>query len=77
MLFAFDVLELDGTDLRQLPLIARKDSLRKALGTAQRIRPIGHFERDGVTLFQHAAQNGIEGIVSEAGGLPIQSRPLV
>ena len=37
MLFAFDLIELDGSDLRDLPLIERKRRLARLIGRARRI----------------------------------------
>ena len=73
VLYAFDVLELDGRDLRDLPLVQRKEALQKALARAERILPVGHFDRDGVSLFQLAAQNGIEGILAKRADSPYRA----
>jgi bifunctional non-homologous end joining protein LigD len=64
MLYAFDLLELDGVDLRGLPLVDRKKRLARLLGR----RRIGivlseHTDDDGATLFQQACRMGLEGIV--------------
>lgn len=66
-LYAFDVLELNGEDLRKEPLEKRKAKLEKILRKAdQGIRFNGHFEdEDGSTIFRHACKLGLEGIVSK------------
>ena len=46
MLFAFDLIEHDGVDLRDLPLIERKRRLAKLLGKSQR-RGIRFVASDG------------------------------
>ena len=46
VLFAFDLIEHDGDDLRDLPLIDRKRRLAKLIGKAK--RPV---TRDGQTAF--------------------------
>jgi hypothetical protein len=54
MLYAFDLLELDGQDLRQLPLLDRK--LGEAGGRASLgIVLSDHTDQDGTTIFQPAA----------------------
>lgn len=67
--FAFDLLYLDGWDLRRAPLKARKDLLRQLLDSSPEARgPIqfsDHVEGDGEGLFEQAAQLGLEGIVSK------------
>jgi bifunctional non-homologous end joining protein LigD len=73
VLYAFDLLELKGKDMRELPLIKRKKSLQKAIAPAKRILPVGHFERDGVTLFRLAAEKGIEGIVAKRADSPYRA----
>ena len=56
VLFAFDLIEHDGEDLRDLPLIERKRRLKKLLGRAKRrsIQFVEHLtEDDGPTVFRH------------------------
>jgi ATP-dependent DNA ligase len=63
--YAFDLLELDGTDLRREPLEVRKTTLASIL----RIRLNEHLAHDcGLTVFQHACQLDCEGIVSKRLG---------
>jgi bifunctional non-homologous end joining protein LigD len=73
VLYAFDLLEHKGKDLRERPLLKRKESLREAIATATRIRAVDHFVRDGITLFQLAAKNGIEGIVAKRADSPYKA----
>jgi bifunctional non-homologous end joining protein LigD len=66
MLYAFDLLELDGDDLRPRPLGERKARLAKLLAR----NPIAivfneHTDEDGATVFRHACKFGLEGIVSK------------
>jgi bifunctional non-homologous end joining protein LigD len=67
MLFAFDLIEHDGVDLRGLPLIDRKRRLARLLGKAKRraIRFVEHLTGDGPTVFRHVCGLGLEGIVSK------------
>jgi ATP-dependent DNA ligase len=69
VLCAFDLLELDGVDLRRLPLEQRKDRLAKLL----RNPPDGivlnaHYDGDGAKIFREACNLGCEGIVSKRRG---------
>jgi bifunctional non-homologous end joining protein LigD len=73
VLYAFDLLELKGQDLRERPLLKRKESLRKAIAKATRIRPVDHFVGDGITLFQLAAKNSIEGVVAKRADSPYKA----
>jgi ATP-dependent DNA ligase len=72
MLYAFDLLELDGEDLRGLPLGERKKRLaRRHVG----IVLSAHTAEDGATIFQQACKMGLEGIVSKRFSAPYRSGP--
>src|SRR5215469_8474034 len=72
----FDLLELDGVDLRPFPLERRKDQLRKLLlGCMAGIQFNEHLEDDGATVFAHACRLGCEGIVSKDRSRPYKSGP--
>jgi bifunctional non-homologous end joining protein LigD len=77
VLFAFDLIELDGDDLRDLPLIDRKRRLKKLLGRAKRraIRFNEHLAGDGPTVFEHVCRMGLEGVVSKRTDAPYRSGP--
>ncbi|WP_248114455.1 DNA ligase [Bradyrhizobium sp. 2S1] len=66
-LYAFDIIALDGDDLRKLPLHLRKTNLARIL--ARRIDGIhvAPFERGeiGPDLYRHACLMGLEGLVSK------------
>lgn len=65
---AFDVLHLSGRDLTKSPLEDRDAQLRELLeplGPAHPIKYTGHIVGDGAHVFEHAAQLGVEGIVSK------------
>jgi bifunctional non-homologous end joining protein LigD len=70
-LCAFDLLELDGEDLRREPIEVRKATLK---GLLRRARPgvayNRHFEVDGTIVFEQACALGCEGIVSKRLGSP-------
>ena len=77
MLYAFDLIEHDGDDLRDLPLIERKRRLAKLLGRAKRraIQFVEHLAGDGPTVFDHVCRMGLEGIVSKRVDAPYRSGP--
>jgi bifunctional non-homologous end joining protein LigD len=65
-LLAFDLLELDGIDLRALPLLDRKHRLRKLLARcSDGLQLVDHLTGDGAEIFAHACRLGLEGIVSK------------
>ncbi|MFZ0456950.1 MAG: DNA ligase [Rhodoplanes sp.] len=65
-LYAFDLIELNGDDLRREPLEVRKATLTSLLAKAcPGIRINEHIEADGPTVFAHACKMGLEGIVSK------------
>ncbi len=69
MLLAFDLLELDGEDLRRVPLEQRKRQLVKLVRRPQAGIVVNEvFEGDGDILFAHACKLGCEGIVSKRLG---------
>ena len=75
-MFAFDLIELKGTDLRDSPLLERKRSLAKILaGSPGAITYSEHIEDDGLIVFRHACQMGLEGIVSKRLDAPYRSGP--
>jgi bifunctional non-homologous end joining protein LigD len=75
--FAFDLLFVDGLDLRNLPLRERKARLKALLDaapkTARRIRYVDHFEIDGDAVLQSACRMSLEGIVSKRLDAPYRS----
>ena len=65
-LYAFDLIELNGDDLRRDPLEVRKATLASIVAKAGRgIRFNEHIEGDGPTVFAYACKMGLEGIVSK------------
>jgi bifunctional non-homologous end joining protein LigD len=65
-LYAFDLIELNGDDLRRDPLEVRKATLASILAKARPgIRFNEHIEGDGPTVFSHACKMGLEGVVSK------------
>src|SRR5260221_3202891 len=65
-LYAFDLIELNGDDMRRDPLQVRKATLASIVAKARPgIRFNEHIEGDGPTVFAHACKMGLEGIVSK------------
>lgn len=72
-LCAFDLLELDGEDLRGKPLAERKKRLLKLVRRAHGIEYAEHLTGHGPTVFEHACGLGLEGIVSKRVDLPYRA----
>src|SRR5688572_30751596 len=68
--FAFDVLQLRGKDLRALPLLKRKAALQKELRRTERIVYTQHVGESGEKLFQAADQLGLEGVIGKKADSP-------
>ena len=64
VMVAFDLLYLNGYDLRKLPLIERKAHLKKLIDGTD-IQFSESFEIDGAEMFAHACKVGLEGVVSK------------
>ena len=76
ILHAFDLLELNGEDVRGLPLRERKARLERLLSRSRTgIVFNEHADQDGATVFQHACKLGLEGIVSKKLSAPYRSGP--
>jgi len=71
--YVFDILWLDGHDLRQLPLVRRKEILRTVFKNNGVLRYSDHVEHDGVSFFDVAVKNGLEGIMAKDGQSPYQA----
>jgi bifunctional non-homologous end joining protein LigD len=71
--YAFDLLYLDGRDLRGLPLTERKRLLKEVLKPNDVVRYSEHFS-DGQALFEAAKQQGVEGIIGKKASSFYESR---
>ncbi len=70
-LCAFDLLELDGVDLRREPIEVRKRTLSRLLRRKYAgISFNRHFDVEGAIVYRHAGALGCEGIVSKRLGTP-------
>jgi bifunctional non-homologous end joining protein LigD len=64
VLIAFDLLYLNGRDLRKLPLFERKVELKKIIAGTD-VQFSESFEIEGREMFAHACKLGLEGVVSK------------
>ena len=72
--YAFDLLFLDGVDLRSKPLIDRKRRLENLLENAPRTLLYSqHLEGDGGDIFARACDMGLEGVVAKRADAPYRS----
>ncbi len=73
-LYVFDLLYLDGFDLRRSPLIERKRLLAKIVKPFPLMRVSEHFENSGEELLEAARQSGLEGLIAKLGTSVYESR---
>jgi bifunctional non-homologous end joining protein LigD len=73
VLYAFDLIELDGDDLRGFAIETRKATLASLLRKPGALRLSEHIAADGPEVFAHACRLGAEGIVSKRLGSPYRS----
>lgn len=75
--YAFDLFQLDGRDLRALPLLERKGELKHLLdrvkGVGDLIRYSEHFDEEGALVLRQACRMTLEGIVSKRVDAPYRS----
>ena len=64
VLIAFDLLYLNGRDIRKLPLFQRKAELKKIIAGTD-VQFSESFEIEGREMFAHACKVGLEGVVSK------------
>jgi bifunctional non-homologous end joining protein LigD len=70
-LFGFDLLSLDGEDLYQLPLLTRKQRLRRILpARSPHVLHADHTRGTGSELSRLACELDLEGIVAERADSP-------
>jgi len=69
--YVFDLLRLDGEDLRPLPLRERKARLRRALDFKGPVRFNPHRRGEhGEELFREACRKGLEGVIAKRADSP-------
>ncbi len=74
--FAFDLVWLNGEDLRALPLLSRKDKLKRILpARSAYVQYVDHARGAGERLFHIACHMGLEGIVAKRAHGPYEIIP--
>ena len=68
--YVFDLLYLDGRDLRRLPLKRRKQLLARIVRGLPNVLLSEHVEQRGVDFFRAAVARGLEGIIAKDGNSP-------
>ena len=63
--YVFDLLSLDGKDLTHLPLTDRKELLKALLPKNEVIKYSDHIRENGISFFNAAVQNDLEGIMAK------------
>jgi bifunctional non-homologous end joining protein LigD len=74
VLFAFDLLQLDGEDLTRLANLERKELLRTIIPADGPILFAEHVIGEGEKLFQTMCREGFEGVVSKRADAPYLGR---
>jgi bifunctional non-homologous end joining protein LigD len=72
--FAFDLLYLDGFDLRRVPLMERKKLLQKIVKPFPLLRVSENFENTGNHLLDAAREGGLEGMMAKCTTSVYESR---
>ncbi|HET6629033.1 MAG TPA: DNA ligase D [Woeseiaceae bacterium] len=75
--YAFDLLHLDGDDLRSLPLVERKERLRALLAFLPAAAPVHfseHVQGHGRQVFEEMCRSGKEGIIAKKADAPYSNR---
>jgi bifunctional non-homologous end joining protein LigD len=74
--FLFDVPYLEGYDLRQVPLVARRQVLQRLLADRpqERLRFSAAFEADPAAILESARRMGLEGVIAKRKDAPYESR---
>ncbi|MEA2364273.1 MAG: bifunctional non-ous end joining protein LigD [Thermoleophilaceae bacterium] len=72
-LYLFDLLRLDGRDMRELPLRKRKAELRRALRFEGPVRYTPHRNERGEEMFEEACRKGLEGVIAKRADSPYRS----
>jgi bifunctional non-homologous end joining protein LigD len=63
--YVFDLLYFRGHDLTDLPLLRRKELLKKIFPSAKNIKFSDHIMKDGVLYFSLVKEKGLEGIIAK------------
>jgi bifunctional non-homologous end joining protein LigD len=72
--YVFDVLHLDGNDVRSAPLLSRKKLLRSAFQFHDPLRFTTHRVKDGEAAYRAACERGDEGVIAKLADAPYEGR---
>jgi bifunctional non-homologous end joining protein LigD len=73
-LYLFDAIGFEDFDLRSLPLLERKDVLRRVLPPLGPLKFADHIEEQGEAFYRQVEQLGLEGIVAKRADAPYRGR---
>lgn len=68
--YVFDIVWLDGEDVRPLPVLERKKLLKKAIDFEDPIRFTTHRNEKGEEFFKYACKHGWEGLIAKRADSP-------
>ena len=72
--YVFDLMYLDGFDVRAIAVIQRKTLLQRALSFKGAVRFMPHRNRDGEALYAQACKEGLEGLIAKRRDSAYQGR---
>ena len=73
-MYAFDLLYVDGYDLRNTPLVDRKEALAAIVTPGDRIQVSEHFVVKGSEILEAARQMGLEGVIAKEANSRYESK---
>lgn len=68
--YVFDILGVEGYDLRGLPLLERKAILREILPSVGPVRFVDHIPEQGELMYEHVERMRLEGVVGKRADAP-------
>ena len=71
--YAFDLLGLEQYDLRDLPLVRRKEILKEVVPEVGAVKYLDHIETEGEAMLEHVTKMGLEGIVAKKADTPYKA----
>jgi bifunctional non-homologous end joining protein LigD len=71
--YVFDLLYLDGYDLRAVPLQERRRQLEGMLAPGERVRLVDQFPEQGEAAYEAAVDHGLEGVMAKKQDSPYQT----
>lgn len=71
--YTFDLLALEGLDLRALPLVKRKEFLREVMPKLGPVRLLDHIERQGEAFLAQVSAMNLEGIIAKKADAPYRA----